>query len=569
MKGFLLSALLIFCLGASAETFGTVTVERLPGLVPQYYSGCYAKLLFRVRNRGAETANVDFNFRLVAESSVSAERSVSVPAGGMREIELFAPVGWPAVYYSRGKGGAVLDVAVDGRPVRHRLLEAAPLSCSYRGGKRFLVSASLPAEDFRMVWQSYSSNLVSTDLAPEQWPVHLRNYLPDFAVILTGMDDRFSPETEKTVMQWVFSGGTLVRCLSPEAPWPEKVPRGKDEFHSEHFGLGKIVVCRPFAPGEAKKIEQFRLDQRSGKRRTGNNEYPKSGVQTALTDPLNQQDRIHAENGQSNLGLPVPKVNLPVLFGVMLAFVILIGPVNYFYLKRRRKEMLLLATVPAGALAFTLAVILFVTFGEGWRSRCSELGRTFLDQTTGMSFTEALFGVYAPVPPRGLEFGYDDLLNFLQGSEFSLSLTGGQNCEAGVIRSRMPAYYAVRTAGPHREKLDFTLEKGVPNVVNGLGVRVEKLCVVWSGGTVYRLSAPLEAGARAALVPAGTKSRKRVIDQNGIMSAAPRSDWTGLLPPMHYSALVSAPVFCSPGFRPDELRAEHAVIGKFQIAGQE
>ena len=55
---------------------------------------------------------------------------------------------------------------------------------------------------------------------------------------------------------------------------------------------------------------------------------------------------------------------------------------------------------------------LFVALFEGWYSRASAVGVTFLDQTESRAYTRAAVNLYAPVPVRKLTFDTSDTVSF-------------------------------------------------------------------------------------------------------------------------------------------------------------
>src|SRR5262249_36640730 len=111
-----------------------------------------------------------------------------------------------------------------------------------------------------------------------------------------------------------------------------------------------------------------------------------------------------------NKGFPViERIGIPVrgLFVLMLAFVVVIGPVNLLWLARRRKKIWMLWTVPAIALVTCLAITGFALLGEGVSATSRVEAFTILDESSRRAFSIGWTAFYAPLTPGdGLRFSY-------------------------------------------------------------------------------------------------------------------------------------------------------------------
>lgn len=106
---------------------------------------------------------------------------------------------------------------------------------------------------------------------------------------------------------------------------------------------------------------------------------------------------------------PLPLVGLPpiTMFQILITlFVILIGPVNYFYFKKKKKLNWLLITVPAGALAITGLLLAYTLLKDGVGVRTWSQSYTVLDQVQKHAATRQQFCLFAGITPGdGLRFG--------------------------------------------------------------------------------------------------------------------------------------------------------------------
>jgi hypothetical protein len=208
--------------------------------------------------------------------------------------------------------------------------------------------------------------------------------------------------------------------------------------------------------------------------------------------------------------LPIPGVSgVPAraYMLILVLFAVLIGPVNYVYLRRRYHPAMILVTAPLISAVFIAMLAVYAVFGEGFGMRGRAETLTILDQPARQAVTRASVSLYAAgmAPSGGLRFSRDAAvfpLGIVDGvpntERESLDLTEQQRFAAGLIRARSPSNFEQIVFRPARERLTFSADGGRVSVVNGLGVRVNRL-FYRAGDMVYRLEAGLEPGERAVL----------------------------------------------------------------------
>lgn len=582
MKRILAASLLVLLFASAlfAEEFGPVSIERVPPMVDNVGRNGYFITEFRVANRGAQPAEVRMRLYSRSGFGYSAERMLLLAPGAVRNVTLFWPPELPTWRHSYVE--PALGLIVNGKPQKNSLLTGSGFSGwdnSIYG--QVLVSGLVPMADLQPYFSGVASysrerKLTVSNIPVAQWGVRQRDY-SSCDIIWISSEDRIPPEVERTLSNWVFAGGTLVVIVPPDAVWPE----GKELFGNQpqitRYGWGSRVLMRPISAAEAKKKTEktekaegpFTEPEQKAPSTPGLN-YLKQQVEESGTrgDP----SEYSQENYYSLLHLPIPDVPLQLLFLVMAAFVLLIGPANFFILRKFRREPLILVTTPVISLVFCLLVIGFITVGEGWYSRARGLGVTLLDQDTKLAATRAMMAVYSPVPPRsGFEFDSDDVLRFSGAGRLDLREDSSQRLSSGLIRPRLPLGYSIDRVSMQREHLKLTREKDGVGVVNGLGVRLASLLVVAPDGWVYRSEEPIEPGARAVLrrsqsVKDCGLDRSEI--QKRLLNDKEKCRPGGLIPYGYYLAFANEPVFWSPGFKPDQFEALHAVIGKFSFSGE-
>ncbi len=198
-------------------------------------------------------------------------------------------------------------------------------------------------------------------------------------------------------------------------------------------------------------------------------------------------------------------------------FVIVIGPVNYFLLRRWGRLHLLLVTVPAGALLITGSLFLYALLSDGLGVRARVRSFTLLDQNRGRAISWSRQVYYAGLAPsQGLVYPrtaavfplhfdpWEEQRN--RGTRRRMRWDDQQRLTSGWLRPRIMTQFLVVEAGAAEIGLDVAPppEAGQPPAVtNGLGGRILKLCLRDEDGTYYF----------AEDAPAGAPCQLRKIDE--------------------------------------------------------
>ncbi len=180
--------------------------------------------------------------------------------------------------------------------------------------------------------------------------------------------------------------------------------------------------------------------------------------------------------------------------GLITVFVILLGPVNYAWLKRRNQLALLIFTVPLGAMFTIFSLTAYAILGDGINTRVRIWSVTELDQQSGIGTSLSHQTYYAGIPPwSGLSFPADaavypvDQLEEHMGYYSSYDLkrsyrwvkwvrTQEQNTQdlaRGYISSRTLSQIVV--VHPFRSEGKLVVKDG--KVTNQLGVKIQHLVV--------------------------------------------------------------------------------------------
>ncbi len=226
----------------------------------------------------------------------------------------------------------------------------------------------------------------------------------------------------------------------------------------------------------------------------------------ALAFGLRRTPRWEARHGMTPDGaaaefanLLVPGVGMaPVTeFRILITlFVLLIGPLNYWLLRRSKRLYLMVLTVPLAALLTTIALFGYAVVADGFGSQVRVHSFTRLDQRTGDASCWTRLSYYSGLAPgHGLTISSDTALypiqpswaNDVNRSEQRTIVWNGDEGRytQGWLNSRTPTQYlAVRSRkAPYRLEV---LDSGDRlRVKNGLGTTIQFLAVLSSAGKWY------------------------------------------------------------------------------------
>ena len=274
--------------------------------------------------------------------------------------------------------------------------------------------------------------------------------------------------------------------------------------------------------------------------------------------------------GDRGFRLPIPGVaGVPArtYLLILLAFSFVIGPVNYWFLLRKRRQVLLVLTVPLISAVFILLLGGYVVAGEGFGVRGRAMTFTMLDQVRMQAVTRASISLYASgmTPGGGLRFPRDVAVFAIgtagDGSRgpHTMVLSELQRYSSGVIQARSPTNLEEIAFRPARERLSFTVEGNAIRVVNGLDSNITTL-VYRTGNRTYSLTAALPAGGKGVLQPDGGPAGVAV--PTDLPVSARFAHLFANQPEGSYLAILERSPFWDPGVsHVEERRSFHLVIG--------
>jgi hypothetical protein len=337
-------------------------------------------------------------------------------------------------------------------------------------------------------------------LAPARLPTNWLGYTSLRAVLIGPSEWQLLNDAQKSaLLTWTACGGDLFFVdgeLSALFPGGPDLPTVAGDRAPRAYYLGRIhrpTSASINATGLPKVLLEAQRVQDS------NWSLPVNGV------------RDWATIAARGFRLPIPGIEgVPAraYMMILLVFSFIIGPVNYWFLRRNRQQVLLVLTAPLISATFILLLGGYVLAGEGIGVRGRAVTFTMLDEVRKQAVTRTSMSLYAAgmTPFGGLRFGRDVAVVPIgtdgTGSRERLvmDLSEAQRFSGGLIQARSPTnieQIALRSA---RERLSFSNEGSGMTVVNGLGATVNAL-VYRDGDRRYALDAPLAPGAKANLKP--------------------------------------------------------------------
>lgn len=218
----------------------------------------------------------------------------------------------------------------------------------------------------------------------EHLPADWRLFTAFDAVVVDGRC-RMAAEQQEALRRFVFAGGTVV------VGEPDRLPAGplRDlAAKGGSHGLGHCVV-----------VDAGGGD--TGALRATLGALPRAGLGGWPAPPaLQQQQEV------PGLGAAPAKVFLVVI----LAFAVLAGPVNFLLLRRWRRPLLVLVTVPALGLGTTLVMLGYGLLHDGLGIRGVVRSWTLLDQERHEAAGLAARTLFCGTSPSSLDMGTDGLL---------------------------------------------------------------------------------------------------------------------------------------------------------------
>jgi len=193
-------------------------------------------------------------------------------------------------------------------------------------------------------------------------------------------------------------------------------------------------------------------------------------------------------------------------------FTLVIGPVNFFFLRRRNRLYLVLLTIPLIAFLTSMTLFAYSVVAHGFSVQSRVRSLTIVDQTAKRSVTVARVALYAGLAPsEGLRFLPETAVYPIwpPGRSFQsgrVDWTTTQHLRSGWLASRTPMQFLVTTCRAERGRLEVS----PPNddgmrIANGFAWKLTAVLVVDESRQAF-FGSEIPAGATARVRPASKEN---------------------------------------------------------------
>jgi len=569
--------------GDQTQALGSTGLQaRVRSAWPKGLTQGWAPIRLELRNDSARTREV----RLEAtswdwNSERSFEARLTLDPGQVSELELLMPMGavnqnqyWLQVhhgeemaYFGDCLGTSTLMAGM--HPVllvSERVPEAGELEALAA-----TLGAAIPSATASSMasigYTSVSGAAHDVEIAHARHEDLARQWGAYTSLDLVVLDaDHGLPAAEKLapLMAWVRSGGELLvigtraRAEAERAPelaaWMEPRFQRANPLGDEYrCGLGRLTLSGVGAElGDLRPFVRELLDARTLPVPDGGAPWRASGAFPQIPG----LDR-----------LPFRTFAL-----ILVLFAVLIGPVNFFLVARRRRAVLLLVTIPAISLVTTLLLVGYGVLFQGLDVKTSSISIALLDERAHRSSSPEVRQLFAGLAPgEGLIPGSGTLVSPLsldsERQRFELELAERLLLKGDFLPSRTPVHQVLNSERAERARLGVARIGERLRVDNNLGVELLELAVRAPDGRLYASVEPLRPGESVELAPAGSALNAEALVESlhsRAMALAPRAPEspTEFLPPGCYvAALRASPFRDACGIELNELSGTHVVLG--------
>jgi hypothetical protein len=470
---------------------------------------------------------------LIGVSGTNVGRALITPVGGTRPGTgrefLFPltpePVKTVRINFNSAYAGSISIDAVELK---------GPSESTWAASARASSESTAGSPSYPGAPSSSANQILRAEVPVAEWSEAWLSYTPYDAIAFSAADLRsMPPAVQSALWRYTECGGNLF--ILGEAPIPDAwraAPRetvaGGTRFDA---GFGRCFL--------------FQSEQISA--------LPLATVKT-LSDALASVSRTWQslpDENAANASFPViENVRIPVrgIVFIMLAFVIVIGPVNIIVLSRMNRRTWLLWTIPVISMFTSFVVFAYSFLREGVTSDVRIEGLTLLDQGNRRAATIGATAFYCPLTPsQGLFFGNDteatplvESYDYRRGTQREVDWTQSQQLQRGWVTARVPAYFYLRRTETRRERLQVEGAGAQLVVVNGLGASIRSLWLADKSGKIY-LATNIVAGQKANLV--GSVESPNVSQKLGARELSEKIGFTQL----KEFDLASAPSYLLPG----------------------
>lgn len=244
---------------------------------------------------------------------------------------------------------------------------------------------------------------------------------------------------------------------------------------------------------------------------------------------------------------PVPDVGRPPVYsflGLVTMFALFIGPLNYWWLNRKKRLYLLLVSVPFGAGVVTVALLAFAVISDGLHTRVRINSVSYLDQRGEQAASWSRQTYFAGIAPRGGP-SYPEETAIYPVDRWAKSWNttlarmtnwdGGQHLASGYLASRDMTMFVVINSQDRKPKLIFNPRPDGQSYVarNELGVAINLLVARDAIGN-YFLARGIAPDSSVELEKTAVATAASLLRTSQVVVESPAITWSERPPSWNY-----------------------------------
>lgn len=562
-------------LPAAAQDPPVVTGE-LSVAWPDFVNHGWLPVMVDVANQTPNEVPLEVAVRGYSSQQLGAQRSIVLGPHESRRIEMVVP----AFHFSHGSiepnGWLSLDspageCAVGAGNFSRNADPAKPALLVVGADERTAFSLmpwvpAFGAGNAGSFWDAHLPPDCAAFVPADELPTQLESYTSIDVAIVT--EPPTEPRQLEPLLAWARLGGT-VAFVGPRAiaaanatgslsPWLDgrfaMIVDGASELHA--LGLGRVALIEAGESDVARDVLRRTLLGSAGWIPAGS---------AILEDASGVGWR-----GESNV-LAIPGVGaLPMrAFALVLVlFYVLIGPLNFWWvIKRKKKPALMLITIPLLSAACTVGLLLYGIFYQGLDTKLASRSIAVLDQrtrTVDVAEQRAIFAGFSMGdglrPAAGtIVIPHPDAL--LQGGGGGWFTRQDEELVLGgdFVRVRSPYELVVLSERASRLRVDVQRAGGAIEITNGLEAELSLFVLRDLAGNWYACDDAIAPGASVALVA--------IDDEEGLQIAyeltreGGGASNNGLHEGCYAARLERSPFLDSLGIGGSERASFHRVVG--------
>jgi len=298
---------------------------------------------------------------------------------------------------------------------------------------------------------------------------------------------------------------------------------------------------------------------------------------TALNAAIEHVSPLDKPARRSAFELRIPGIDVPFrpLTVLLVLFAILVGPVNLIFVRRSKRPALLLLTIPAIALVFSVGLIAYGALAQGLDVRVASQSRGVLDQRShhGSSHERRITfaglawgGGLRPGPGVVVQRDTDVSSDWSQMREYRAAYGEALELEGAWLPVRNPTPHYVSVDRAARGRVDVKRGADGWTVTNGLSSPIRRLLLRDAEGAVHAFEGPIAPGRTATAEADGPEDADMESFGGKDLLSHPVQD-DGFLPRGTWLARVEASPLLDPcGVEYDEVASDHLVLGILDLA---